>query len=320
MQYLSEITMALHHIRNPRKKHSVYHGSHCVWCKLLGKRLDIDTLSKPKIPYLHPEPGYLHASERSHECNRKWLIIDLNGSDSTYIDTMHSSYLQKYIYKYRFDHSVELSCRSTIPTSTTMERSIQWLLRDVCKMYLLSIMSRDIENDTIWQHIGSYSSHLDPSCPLWVFLDYGNTYIRSRPVGLEYIYEYSKSGSTFMTRKSLDFKVFQPTVLVWYLKSLDDVRLPCDSRFIWQRVVYELIINSPGHISVGDLLSSLRSILKPLGLTPILECNRVLDLNECFFGFKFLLPLNQSEFQEDPILEEECQQQQQTIYPRMQDE
>ena len=83
---------------------------------------------------------------------------------------------------------------------------------------------------------------------------------------------------------------------------------------------YELIINSPGHISVGDLLSSLRSILKPLGLTPILECNRVLDLNECFFGFKFLLPLNQSEFQEDPILEEECQQQQQTIYPRMQDE
>lgn len=313
MEWISEINMAFQHLHQGG---TIYHGTHCMWCKLLGSSNNVK--SNAKLPYLYPEPNYLHASQRSHECKRKWLVVDFHNESDT-VDNLHQ-FMPNYVYKYHFDHSVEISTKETRATQQTVQMALQWLFRDPCQFYKLTVLSpmEKVDGD-FWPSVQKHSEHLDHTSTLWIILDHAGQY-RTKPLGLDYSYSYSRTGQSHIVRNKVNMK-FGCTVLIWYLLPGDENR--CSNKLVsdlWERILYEIIINRPGHASVSDVLEISRQVLSPLNLVPVLECNRILPMSDCFFGFPFLVSPPHHQQEEVPIPEEDYPRLMPTECPRTLDE
>jgi len=289
MQWVSEVRMAFQHMKYPGRSSSVYHGTHCVWCKLLGTDMNNHVRSSAAIPYLHPEPAYLAFNQdaSTREGRRRWLVIDAHEPRSKRSPMQElKTYAKHYDYKYNFNRGVELSTGgSNASTEDNVENSLKWLTRERSKTLMLTLLSPADDHQRVFDTLQSATDHLDASVPLWIFLDHGHEH-RSVPVGLKYKFSYAPSGRPEMSR-TVGGMSFGCTTLVWYLEPSPLRRKPYveAERTAMQQVLYQILIDTPGHASVADVLDKSRQVLSPLGVQPVLESNHVVNVDSLFFGF-----------------------------------
>jgi len=287
MQYLARgalyVQMAIQHMQSKNNK-DLYHGPHCSWCAHNKSHSLLTT--KARIPYLHPEPMFLHSSGRARNSNRYGLFIDVcqDKQMNAYIKTWQRGYTAKY--GMCFD--VELSEQATLLCDENLERAIQWVTRPNQRCSLITLLApgpcSSIETN-LWNTLFEATLNWNTEQVLWLVLDYAGTY-RARPLGFRHIFTCDTSSSvTYNPTPSLDptggtYVVLYATGVVHH----DHLTM----KMLWQQALHQVIVNMPGHRSLHTLMMNLSRLLTPLGLSPVIECNRVPSMSDCYFGFEFL--------------------------------
>jgi hypothetical protein len=289
---VSEITMALQHICIG-KSYCVYHGSHCIWCSI-GKRKSAvpRDLNHGDAVYLHPEPDFLHSSNRFKQCGRKWLLVQTHNDRTAYSNLKR--WQKGYVSKYAFDISVEISddCTSYSPNNIT--RCLKWLTRGFHRTIMITLVEKLKEeqtflNSTFWKDISLFSCHVPEEQPLWIVLDYFGQYREAR-VGLRYAYTFSEAGHSQVNVHVSPLPSCVLTLLILYLRKTPSYVERNGSMYdtLWQNTLHEVIVGQQGHRSIHEILDAVFRLLRPFGLVPVLETNRLLEIKECFFSYEVL--------------------------------
>lgn len=284
-QGATELRAALDHIRSTN---CPFHGPQCSWCRALRRDQQPHLAIHASQPLLHPEPMFLYCSGRSSDYRRHWLLIDLLGNPSAHAYV--KQWQHGYTAKYGVNHDVELSEHGTEFCAANLERAARWLTRpEQCSSFVTILSASPAQSAPVeaqlWPLIASCAQ---TDRFQWVILDhFGEPH--TAPIGLAYTYTISASGCPCVTRRPSPKQQFTTdggTVLVLYTQgSAAPPGASVSVRMAWQQALHQVIVNLQGHRSLGDLLTLTNQLLRILGVTVTLESNRLLNMDETFFGF-----------------------------------
>lgn len=270
MQFASTVKRTLEHLRHPQR--GIYHGDHCTWCRY--EQSGHNPLTERKeiaLPYLHPESSRLHSSEQ--HVVRKWLLV-CQGEESCSYVTLMQRCMKGYVAKYGFDHSMEVSGNGV--SRQYLSSAYQWLLRDHQRTRVVTWVGTEPPPMPLFD-----ASALCREDTLWVFWDHLGQQASPPCFRLGYTYRFAESGSTNVTSYDAKGDEDRPTTLLCYLEG--NTHAPT----LFQRALLAVLVNQNGHRSMDELMCTLHRHLRSYGLRPVIECNRMIDPHQLYFGFPY---------------------------------
>lgn len=272
MQYVGRGAAGFHMAFQHVSGQKVYHGPHCMWCRLWHREGNLPPVQSA-LPYLHPEPRFLTQSGQSGDSNRNWLLIDTGNDSSVY------AYVQQcqrgYRAKYNMNYEVELSQHATPLTDESLERALSWVTRHNTRgVYIMCLGGMALQP----RHLQPYMSNWTKDQVCWLIYDS----IQHEPqiCGLKYEYGFTAAGQSYLSRRPTTKFSSPGTLLVLRMTG----RVTRST--LWQQSLHQVIVDQPGHRSLHELLTELQRLLSPHQVSPVLESNHQLNMDECFFGFE----------------------------------
>jgi hypothetical protein len=262
------LRMTLQHLTQPQSP-DLYHGDHCTWCLNRG-HVPVTDAKEMALPQLHPESTRLHSSGRG--VSRKWLSV-YQGQEDTSFTTNMQRWMKGFVAKYAFDHSMEIG-RQGLDKDDYWDTAVQWLCRGEQRCRVLLWVGSD-PPPTMPLKCDGWDD-LRPSDTLWVVWDHLGQVADPQTQRLGYEYRTSH----IVSHNQPEAKD-GPTVLLLYLKG------PHKYGSLLQVALSHVLVQQNGHRSVHELLHRLHVRLSPFRLQPVLECNRLIDPKELYFGFDY---------------------------------